>query len=87
MNCTLFSLFAAAYYPEQPGLLVQPAHLFRLGDMCVTYQMRRSVKEGEKVTTPLGSLVSLLGNLHPPFLYVMPSSLLSPLFLTLSQDL
>lgn len=87
MNCTQFSLFAAAYYPEQPGLLVQPAHLFLLGDTCVTYQMRRSVKEGEKVTTPLGSLVPLLGNLHPPFLYVMPSSLLSPLFLTLSQDL
>lgn len=36
---------------------------------------------------PLGSLVPLLGNLHPPFLYVMASSLLSPLLLTLSQDL
>lgn len=47
----------------------------------------QSVKEGKKVTTPLGNLVPLLGNLHPPFLYVMPSSLLSPLFLTLSQDL
>lgn len=47
----------------------------------------QSVKEGENVTTPLGSLVPLLGNLHPPFLYVMPSSPISPLFFTLSQYL
>lgn len=41
-------------------------------------------KKGESVTSPL---VPLLGNLHPPFLYIMVSSPLSPLLLTLSQDL
>lgn len=38
--------------------------------------MRESVKEGKNVTTLLGSLVPLLRNLHPSFLYAMPSSLL-----------
>lgn len=38
-------------------------------------------------TAPLGSLVPLLIHLFPPFLYLMPLSFLSHLFLTLSQDL
>lgn len=38
-------------------------------------------------TAPLGSLVSLLIHFFPPFLSLMSLSLLSHLFLTLSQDL